>query len=181
MNFFCILKTNIFYKHFFKIIYPLLILLILYLIFVFGIIIPTLEENLYNEKIETTKRLAELLDSDLLSRQIEIEQGIISKEEHQQRVINRYEKLRFGKNNSDYFWILDERGYVIMHPYVKSIVNVDPLTVTGPDGMLLNILLTKMREVVTNGGAGTVEYYWQFNDDPTILSKKISYVKEFKP
>lgn len=181
MNIFEILKNKLFIKHFFKVITPMLILLVLYLFFVFGIIIPTLEKNLYNEKTETTKRLAELLYSDLVSRQAEIDQGLISMAEHQKRVLSRYEKLRFGKNNSDYFWILDERGYIIMHPYVKSIVNVNPDSVKGPDGKQLRILLRKMQSVVIANGSGIVEYYWQFNDNPNILTKKMSYVKKFEP
>ncbi len=181
MNCFEILKNKLFIKHFFKVINPLLILLVLYLFFVFGLIIPTLEKNLYNEKIETTKRLAELLYSDLVSRQAEVDQGLISEEDHKKRVLNRYEKLRFGKNNSDYFWILDERGYVIMHPYVKSIVNVNPDSVKGPDGKQLRILLSRMQDVVKTNGSGVVEYYWQFNDNPNILTKKMSYVKKFEP
>ena len=174
-------KNKILLAYALKTINPLVILLVLYLVFVFGIIIPTLEKNLYNEKIETTMRLAQLLYSDLASRQEEVEKGIISVEEHKQRVISRYEKLRFGKRNSDYFWIMDERGFVIMHPYVKSIVNVDPKTVTGPDGRLLNILLDKMFDVVQRQNAGMVEYQWQFNDNPDILAQKMSFVQKFEP
>ncbi len=181
MNISNLLKNTSFLHNFIKILVPFTILLILYLFFVFGIIIPTLEENLYNEKIETTKRLSQLLYSDLLSRQQDIDSGIVSEEEHKQRVINRYEKLRFGKDNSDYFWILDERGFVIMHPYVKSIVNIDPKFVQGPDGVLLNILLDKMQDVVETQNAGSVEYMWQFNEDSSILTKKISWVTKFEP
>jgi PAS domain S-box-containing protein len=176
-----VIKNSLFYKNFFKIIIPFIILLILYLLFVYGMIIPTLEKNLYNEKISTTKRLSQLLYSDLSTRNEEILQGLVSEEEHKQRVIRRYEKLRFGKDNSDYFWIMDERGYIIMHPYIKSIVNVDPKTVRGPDGILLNKLLDMINETVKDNNSGLVEYMWQFNENPNILTKKISWVTKFEP
>lgn len=176
-----VIKNSLFYKNFFKIIIPFIILLILYLLFVYGMIIPTLEKNLYNEKISTTKRLSQLLYSDLSTRNEEILQGLVSEEEHKQRVIRRYEKLRFGKDNSDYFWIMDERGYIIMHPYIKSIVNVDPKTARGPDGILLNKLLDMINETVKDNNSGLVEYMWQFNENPNILTKKISWVTKFEP
>jgi len=174
-------KNKMFLSYIYKILKPLIILLILYITFVFGLIIPTLEKNLYNEKIETTKRLTELLYSDLLSRQDEIDKGLVSEAEHKQRVIKRYDKFRFGKRNTDYFWIIDERGYVILHPYVKSIVNVDPKTVKGPDGKPMNLLIDKMKYVANTTKGGTIEYFWQLNDDASTLTKKMSYVKKFEP
>ncbi len=181
MSIFELTKDKSFLKHIYRILRPLLILLVLYLTFVFGLIIPTLEKNLYNEKIESTKRLTELLYSDLMSRQEDIKNGLVNEKKYKLQVLKRYDKFRFGKKNNDYFWIIDERGYVILHPYVKSIENKDPKTVKGPDGQPLNILIDKMKYIADHSSGGTIEYYWQLKDNPNILAKKMSYLKKFEP
>lgn len=168
-------------KNFIKAIIPILALLVVYLFFVFGLLIPTLEKNLFNEKTEMTKRLIELIFSDLNARHKEIIEHDLDLNTEKEKILRRYEKLRFGKQDKDYFWIIDNRNYLIMHPLLPYLVNVHPKTYIGPDGKKLNILINQMVETTKNTGSGLIEYLWWSSNDPHFTVKKMAYVRKFKP
>jgi len=65
-----------------------------------------------------------------------------------------------------------------MHPYRLDVVNKDIKDIR--DSSLKNLLL-RFNEVVAEKGAGYVDYYWQWKDDPDRMSPKLSYVKGFQP
>ena len=86
----------------------------------------------------------------------------------QKEALYTLEKVRFGKNNIGYFWIMDEKGKVLMHPIKSEIVG----TVPPPAKKILQALKNKDEAFVT--------YKWPKPGEKT-LKTKLSYVAKFKP
>ncbi len=167
-------------KKIFKIILPSIILLGLYTLIIFYIFLPLLRQVYIHEKKEMIKRLVDVVVGEIEAKEKEINEKHLVLETEQKKILERIQSLRFGEEKKDYFWVVGAKGQILMHPYIKDIVNVDPKTIKGPDGKILEILLSKMTSTVKKSNSGFIEYEWQYKDNPTILSKKLSYVYGIK-
>ncbi len=175
------LTSRFFLKSLFRVLLPILFLVMMYLMIVFWVVIPLLEKTFMKERQDMSRRLLEVLVSDLDAR---YQEGLIDNldmESIRRRVIWRYERLRFGVDNKDYFWIISTEPRMIMHPYAKHYVNADPVTTSGPDNKPLIHLLSQMVEVCRNPEGGFIEYLWFFKDRPDMVTWKMSYVRPFEP
>ena len=176
-------KIKEFGKFNFKVLILLLLIIILYIISVFLFLIPSIEKSLIAEKEEMTKRIMEVVFSDLSNIYQQVKhypEHIIAYEK--EKILKRYESLRFGYEQKDYFWIISPDVTVLMHPYMPNIVGHDSRKILGPDGEPLHLILEKMVLVAQNNINGDyVEYFWQFKDKKNLVARKLSYVKEFKP
>ena len=94
------------------------------------------------------------------------------------RAVEELRRLRYGPESKDYFWINDMHPYLIMHPYRPDLEGKDISGFSDPNGKKLFVEFVK---TVKNGGAGYVDYQWQWKDDPQRIVPKISYVKGFDP
>ena len=160
---------------------PSLVLVILFLAVVYGLLIPTMEENFLSQKKELCSRLVEAVISDLDSRQLDVEEGRFSKEEMQARAIKRLRRQRYGAEHKDYVWIVGPDGRFLMHPYRPDLEAEDPQATIGPDGKPLSLLLGQMQEAVSQDGGGFIQYRWHWKDNLDLLVNKVSYVQEFAP
>lgn len=104
--------------------------------------------------------------------------GELSQKEAQNQAAAAVEKMTFGPNDQDYFWINDKKPKMIMHPYSKDLEGENIGSVQDPDG---KYIFKDMVEVVENNDEGFVEYQWQYYDQKNRVEPKLSYVKEFKP
>lgn len=168
-------------SHLIKIIIPALTLFILYYLIVMGIFLPLLKKVYVHEKKEMIKRIVEVVVYQLNNRDSDIRHNHLDVEKEKKIVLKRMENLRFGKEKKDYFWIIGPDRKVIMHPYMKEIVNVDPMLIKAPDGHSLASIVQKMTSVTQYNQSGFVEYEWQYKDQAKKLSKKLSYVYKFEP
>ncbi len=107
----------------------------------------------------------------------EFENGMYSLEQAQQKAITQIEKMRYGNQRKDYFWIIDHQPKMIMHPYRKELNNTDLSNYLDSHE---NRLFEDAVEVVDSLGQGFVEYYWQWKDDVTKDVPKLSFVKGFE-
>ena len=174
-------STHLFLRIFSNLALPPLIIFVLFLVIGFGFLIPLLEETFTRQKYDLCRRMVESVISSLHSRHQDYLDGRDTLEDAQGRAIHRMRHLRFGEGLKDYYWIIDERGYLLMHPYRQDMENRDPSTVHDPGGKLLQELLLRMREVVKNQNGGFLQYEWQWMDDPHRVEPKISYVQHFEP
>ncbi len=94
------------------------------------------------------------------------------------RAVEELRRLRYGPESKDYFWINDMHPYLIMHPYRPDLEGKDISGFSDPNGKKLFVEFVKTVKI---GGAGYVDYQWQWKDDPQRIVPKISYVKEFDP
>jgi PAS domain S-box-containing protein len=102
----------------------------------------------------------------------------LSEEEARRMAALSIEQIRYGEENKDYFWIIDQEPKMIMHPYRSDLIDQDLTTYKDANGKRLFVEATK---VVEQHGEGFIDYMWQWKDDSTRIVPKLSYVREFEP
>ncbi|MBB5347161.1 cache domain-containing protein [Desulfoprunum benzoelyticum] len=162
----------------FRIALPTFLTILLFVITIFSIALPQLEQSLLNRKQEMIMELTETAWSLLEDYHARELRGELSPDEAKRRAILRIGKLRYGPGKKDYFWINDMTPVMIMHPYRPDIEGKDVATFEDPN---LKNILTKIVEVVRQQEAGFVDYEWQWKDETQRIAPKISYVKGYEP
>jgi two-component system cell cycle sensor histidine kinase/response regulator CckA len=165
-------------KRYLKYFLPAFLCVVLFGATIFMYILPRAETALMAEKREMVKELASTVCSLLETYEKQVQDGLLSRTEAQERAIRRVKELRYGPNNKDYFWINDLTPRMVMHPYQPGLNGQDLTQYADPNGVHLFV---EMVEVAKDRGAGWVSYSWQWKDDATRIVPKISYVYLFKP
>lgn len=161
-----------------KILLPVLLSMFLFIITFFGFILPRVEEHLVDRKREMIHALSESALSTVRYYSSLAEQGTITDQQAKNQAANHLRNLRYGPDNKDYFWINDTHPRMIMHPYRPDLEGKDVTDEKDPAGKkLFQAFLATVKET----GAGFVNYHWQWQDDPTRIFSKISYVQEYSP
>ena len=161
-----------------RIIIPVALTIILFILTIFLLIIPLLEKNMMDGKREGIMHLTENAWSTLNYFYSKAQNGLIPHEEAQQQAINHLQQLRYGPELEDYFWINDMTPNMVMHPYRLDLVGKNISSFKDPAGKRLFVEMVK---IVKNKDAGFVDYLWQWKADSNKIVPKISYVKAFAP
>ncbi len=161
-----------------RIILPVGLTFVLFLLSVFLIFIPSMEHRMMAQKREMIHKLTDSACSLLGQYAARAEDGELSLEDAQTRAIGRISKLRYGPEGKDYFWINDMHPRMIMHPYRPDLDGKDLSNYADPNGKHLFLEFVK---TVHDHDAGYVNYMWQWKDNPDHIVPKISYVKGFEP
>ncbi|MBN1197895.1 MAG: cache domain-containing protein [Bacteroidales bacterium] len=174
-------QTTLFrWKFFFRIIFPALAAIILFVIAFYAVILPAYERSIMERKAEMIRELTNSAWSVLQKYHQDEITGVLSPADAQQEAASRIEYLRYGSEGKDYFWITDLHPEMVMHPYRKDLNGMDLSYFTDPRGKRLFV---EMVDSATHSshGEGFVEYMWQWKDDSTQIVPKLSFVKLFKP
>lgn len=155
---------------------PVLLSMFLFIGTFFGYILPRMEEHLMDRKREMIHALSESAMSTIRYFATLAEKGVMSDEEARQRAIDLVRNLRYGPEGKDYFWINDTHPRMIMHPYRGDLEGQDVSDTMDPTGLRLFMEFLKAAK---DRAGGYVNYHWQWQDDPTRIFTKISYVQEF--
>lgn len=168
------------WKFFFRIIFPALAAIILFVIAFYAVILPAYESSIMERKAEMIRELTNSAWSVLQKFHQDEINGVLSTTEAQKEAASRIEYLRYGSEGKDYFWITDLYPEMVMHPYRKDLNGMDLSHFTDPRGKRLFV---EMVDSATNSshGEGFVEYMWQWKDDSTQIVPKLSFVKLFTP
>ena len=161
-----------------RIFLPVVLTVLLFILTIFQLILPEMQERLLEGKREVIRELVASAWSSLDDYARQERQGILNKSEAQTLAMNHIRGLRYGDDLKDYFWINDMQPRMIMHPYRPDMEGMDISNFTDPAGKRLFVACV---ETVKAKGAGYVDYQWQWMDDPTRIVPKISYVKGFEP
>ena len=162
----------------FRIFLPVVLTVLLFILTIFQLILPMMQERLLDGKREVIRELVVSAWSSLDGYAQQERKGLLSRDEAQQLAKNHIRGLRYGQNLKDYFWINDMHPRMIMHPYRPDLEGQDISTFADPAGKRLFVACV---EIVRQNGAGFVDYQWQWMDDPTRIVPKISYVMGFAP
>ncbi|MCF8055020.1 MAG: cache domain-containing protein [Desulfocapsa sp.] len=157
---------------------PIFITLFLFVTVIFFVLLPQLEKNFLSRKQEMIRELTETTWSLLESYHEREISGELSRAEAQRRAALRINKLRYGREQKDYFWINDMSPRMIMHPYRQDLEGKDVSDFQDSNGKYLFLEFVR---TVQKQGAGYVDYTWQWKDNPVKISPKMSYVKGFEP
>ncbi|MFH1152327.1 MAG: cache domain-containing protein [Pseudomonadota bacterium] len=161
-----------------RIVIPVLLTALLFTMTIFFLIIPVLEKSMMDGKREGILHLTESAWSTLNFFNDQVLSGELSPFKAREQAIAYLGRLRYGHDQSDYFWINDMAPVMIMHPYRPDLVGKDISGFQDPSG---KHLFVDMVTLVKSQGAGYMDYLWQWKGDPKRIVPKISYVKEFKP
>lgn len=166
------------HKFFLSIVFPSILAVGLFILSIFVVILPSFEKNIMDKKKEMISELTNTAWSLLEEFDLEYKKLNYSKEEAQEMAASRIEKIRYGKENKDYFWIIDMHPTMIMHPYRSELKQTDLSDYEDPNGVKLFV---KAAETVDKHGEGFIDYMWQWKDDPTRIVPKLSYVRGYEP
>ena len=87
------------------------------------------------------------------------------------------DKMRWGVDGTNYFWIQDMDGHIVHHPIKKQLNGKPYGDIKDPDGVPLFV---EMERLAKKDGHGFVDYKWP-KPGFTKPQDKISYVKLFTP
>lgn len=161
-----------------RMVIPVVLTIVLFILTIFLIIIPMLEENMMDGKREGIMHLTESAWSTLSFFHQRSVRGEMSDTEAKKQAVAYLKKLRYGNELEDYFWINDMTPVMIMHPYREDLVGQDVSGFADPAGKRL---FSEMVRTVADAGSGFVDYLWQWKGDSARIVPKISFVKGFAP
>jgi signal-transduction protein with cAMP-binding, CBS, and nucleotidyltransferase domain/PAS domain-containing protein len=157
---------------------PAILTFVLCLGLIFAVVIPTMRRNIVERKKEMIRELTQAAWSELAGLHEQEQRGVLTREAAQQAAIARVQRLRYGDDAKDYFWITDMQPRMLMHPYRPDLNGQDVSTYADPAGKKLFV---EFAELVRAKGDGYVNYLWQWKDDERRVVPKLSYVKGFAP
>ena len=161
-----------------RIVLPAVLAVALFILALFLILIPSVERQLLQDKKETIQELTRAAVSIVMEYYGEETSGHMTQAEAQAEAALRIEELRWGDEGLDYFWITDTHPTMIVHPYLPELDGQD---LTDYEDLRGKKLFVAFVEEVEEDGAGFVDYYWQWKDDPDRVVPKLSYVELFAP
>ncbi len=165
-------------KFFLSIILPSLLTILLFVLALYTLVIPIFEKAMMDRKKEMILELTNTAWSILEENHRLHQQGRVTLEQAQKDARLQVEQMRYGKEQKDYFWIMNTEPRMIMHPYRKELNNKMLDTYTDSHG---NALFMDALHAAREDGEGFIEYYWQWKDDTSRVVPKLSYVKAFTP
>jgi methyl-accepting chemotaxis protein len=134
-----------------------------------------LRATLDKEKMGATRHVVETAYGVVARYHALAQQHAMTDEGARDAAIAEISALRYG--DDDYFWINDQRPYMVVHPFKPELNGTDLSRSEDPNGKRLFV---EMAAVVKRQGAGFVEYMWP-KPGVSLPVRKISYVKGFAP
>lgn len=157
---------------------PALLAVALFCGVVFLILLPSFDRIVMDQKRLMIRELTESAWNLVARFEAEERAGRMSGAEARAAAIAQVRNLHYGAENKDYFWITDERPFMVVHPWRPDLEGTDLSDFADPEGKLLFV---EMARTVARDGDGYVRYKWQWKDDPDRIVPKLSYVKGFAP
>ncbi|MBN2027254.1 MAG: cache domain-containing protein [Actinobacteria bacterium] len=141
-------------------------------------LVPTLRNNMLDEREMKTREEVQTAWS-ILDHYYQLQrEGVLSEAEAQEQAKETVRSLRYGADNSDYFWINDYNPEMIVHPFKPEMEGTNVSDYADPTGKRIFV---EFASVAKSQGEGFSNYMWQYYDDATKIVPKISYVKAFEP
>jgi PAS domain S-box-containing protein len=150
----------------------------LFILSIFVVILPRFEKTILAGKKEMISELTQSVCSLIEEYHQEAETFQLSLDSAQTMALERVQKMRYGHELKDYFWIIDMHPNMIMHPYRPELVGSDLNDYKDPNDKLMFV---ESVNAVNEQGEGFIDYMWQWKDDSTRIVPKLSYVKAFEP
>ena len=137
-----------------------------------------LKNSLFAERQSLTRSAVELAYKTIASAALKAEREGLDLPTAKREALDRVEELRYGDDNTEYFWINESSGKLIMHPFNKNLVgtnNSNTLTDAYGRYFVKDILATS-----ANGQSGFVSYHWP-KPGSDEAERKLAFTKGYKP
>jgi len=160
------------------IVLPSALAMLLFIASIYFFFIPFFKKTIMAEKKEMITELTNTAWSLINEYENDYAESSLSLQEAQYLAKKRIDKIRYGAELKDYFWIVNQQPVMIMHPYLPELIGQDMSNYRDIKG---NKPFLEAINVVKKDGKGFIDYMWQRRDDSTIIAPKLSYVKLFEP
>lgn len=161
-----------------KIIGIIFLLIMVLFVVVFFYILPSQENALLAQDETKTKEHVQVAWALADSFYQEASAGAMSMDAAKVAALKEIGSLRYGDDNSGYFWVSDLNAYMVMHPIKTEMDGKDESQYKDPTG---KAIFVEFANVVKQSSEGFVNYMWQYGSDANRIEQKISYVKGFTP
>lgn len=95
-----------------------------------------------------------------------------------QNALDHVQNMRYGEGNTEYFWINELGGKLIMHPFnTKSVGKNNKNSIKDSNGKLF---VKEIIDVVAKNKSGFVDYYWT-KPGSDVPQRKLTFSKGFEP
>lgn len=165
-------------RFFLSIVLPSILAIGLFILSIFLVILPSFERNIMEVKKEMISELTNTAWSLIEEYHQEVVEGNMEADSAKDLAAERIQKIRYGNEYKDYFWIIDMQPFMIMHPYRQELVGKNLSEYEDPEGKRL---FTEAARIAEREGQGYIDYMWQWKDDSTRIVPKLSFVKAFEP
>ena len=170
------LKRQIF--RLFNILIPLGAIILLFFITVFVIIIPYVKNSIFENEKKQIKLLVDSKIQIFSTLEESVKNGEISLADAQRNAISIIKDQRYGTDEGLYFWILDEKPVLLMHPHRDDLVNKYIGDYRDSEG---NLLFVEMVDIAKKDGEGYLDYLWEMPDEEHQETRKKSFIKLYEP
>ena len=161
-----------------KLLLPYILILLLVAVGVGAILIPYAYHITLERKKTALSELTSLAWHTLYHYNKLHENGTLTKAQAMRQATSFVRSLRYGKDDKQYFWIIDTNGVTIVHPYRPDLEGAPISATRDEEG---RFFIREFIEVAHLKEFGFVKYKWQLNENPKIIKEKISCVRAFKP
>ena len=161
-----------------RLILPSLVMAGLFVAMIFFLFLPLAKKHAVERRKESLKDLSLVARSVLTYYHRKEKQGEISSDKAKELAANILRNLRYGKDQKQYFWVIDLAGVTIVHPYRRDHEGVSHIDMKDSDG---KFFIKDFIETATKEHSGFVEYKWQIADKKSDIRTKIAHVRLFQP
>jgi len=161
-----------------KILIPTALMFLLFIYFSYFIVLPRVENQLMDQKKQMLRSLGAAAWHLLDFYNQKIIRGEMTVAAAHSSALAMVASLRFGTDGKDYFWIQDLKSVVLMHPYLPQWIGK---ALVSHDDPATRQAFANAIDLVNQSGEGFIDYQWQWQDDPSRIAPKLSYVKLYKP
>ena len=165
-------------RNFIKLLLAIFTLLIVISLMYIFLILPSLRDDIRQEKMAQTREMVDVGLSVLQRYHNMEERGIMSREDAQEEAGQMIRSMHYGDQELDYFWINDFNHEVIVHPFRPDLEGMNVYEYEDPEGFLL---FQEFVDISKEKGEGHVSYSWQYYEESDRVEEKLSYVAAFEP
>jgi len=151
--------------------------IVLFIVSFYAIIIPMFERSAMERKKEMIHELTNTAWSVLSEYDEAYKAGRMTLAEAKVLAAEEVGKMRYGREQKNYFWITTTDPVMINHPYRSDLNGKNLVDFADKLG---NRLFADAVNLVNEKGEGIVQYYWQKKDDTSREVPKLSYVKAYQ-
>ena len=161
-----------------KILIPTGLMFLLFVYFSYFVVLPFVETHPMHQKRQMLHSMSTAVSSLIDEYRKKAEAGDMRDHEARALALDAVGSIRFGPEGKDYFWVNDLSVVVIMHPYQPELVGKSLRGYADATGRLV---FNDAVDMVNRSGEGFADYLWQWQDDPSRIVAKLSYLKLYQP
>lgn len=151
--------------------------IVMFIVSFYAIIIPMFERSVMERKKEMIRELTNTAWSVLSEYDEEYKAGRMTLAEAKILATEEVDRMRYGSDHKNYFWITTTDPVMINHPYRSDLNGKNLIDFSDKHG---NKLFADAANLVNEKGEGIIQYYWERKDDASREVPKLSYVKAYQ-